>query len=312
MKKTPVAPSLTTGAKAKPCCHGRRRDSDDENDNDNDNDGIPSFSLPNQNTVNAIQRYAERKRLRRGTNDGGDYLCERHPAVRDTKCSSISSISRSVLGKIVTSAPPYEVSAALEKNLPTTPLPFSCQARLDAGYPQEHRFDLPVGIENIPLILRRLFSAVQEAFTQLRSKFKRRCSQASRSTRATELAPGRQQQNIFKVTQVLVEGTQCSVSVELCARVALMRRTYLKDSGVKFWNTLDFDLAEIRAEAKGTPRWLRSTAFRHILAQDQTKHGVKDYEITETGVNEFQQTVNDLIDAGAADVASSVQGDAEE
>ncbi|KAJ6537594.1 hypothetical protein B0H10DRAFT_2245995 [Mycena sp. CBHHK59/15] len=136
---------------------------------------------------------------------------------------------------------------------------------------KKHRFDLPVGIENNPADFAKVISAVQEAFTQLRSKFKKALLASLKvHKRATELAPGRQQQNIFKVTQVLVEGTQCSVSVELCARVALMRRTYLKDSGVKFWNTLDFDLAEIRAEAKGNAKMV-AKAFRHILAQDQTK-----------------------------------------
>ncbi|KAJ6559011.1 hypothetical protein B0H10DRAFT_2194958 [Mycena sp. CBHHK59/15] len=322
-EETPVAPSLTTAQKRNHAAMAGAGNSDDENDNDNDNDGIPSFSLPNQNTVNAIQRYAERKRLRGEQTTEATIFVNDTPAVRDTKLLINLLHLSNVLGKIVTSAPPYEVSAALEKNLHDYATAILLSSKISAykgSVPtntlldilKKHRFDLPVGIENNPADFAKVISAVQEAFTQLRSKFKKALLASLKvHKRATELAPGRQQQNIFKVTQVLVEGTQCSVSVELCARVALMRRTYLKDSGVKFWNTLDFDLAEIRAEAKGNAKMV-AKAFRHILAQDQTKHGVKDYEITETGVNEFQQTVNDLIDAGAADVASSVQGDAEE
>jgi hypothetical protein len=39
------------------------------------------------------------------------------------------------------------------------------------------------------------------------------------------IAPGPEHQKIFKVTQIFVDGTQCKVIIELCARVALMVST---------------------------------------------------------------------------------------
>ncbi|KAK7005426.1 hypothetical protein R3P38DRAFT_3215057 [Favolaschia claudopus] len=47
-------------------------------------------------------------------------------------------------------------------------------------------------------------------------------------------------------------------------------------------------------------------AFRHILTTDQEEHGVNDYAIEEETVDDFQQDVDDVIDATAANAASSV------
>ncbi|KAJ6481966.1 hypothetical protein C8R45DRAFT_1151229 [Mycena sanguinolenta] len=273
-----------------------------DSDNDNDNDTVPTFALPNQNVVMTVQRYGERKRLRPEQLTAVALFVQDPPAVREAKLLINVLHLENELGKIITSAPQFEVSPALEKNVHDLAIAVLLSSKISAykgSVPtntlleiiKKQRFDLPVGIENRPADFAKVITAVQDAFTQLRSKIKKALLASLK---------------VHKRASGLVEGTQCTVSVELCARVALMRRTYLKDSGLKFWNTLDTDLAEIRAEAKGNAKMV-AKAFRHILAQDQAKHGVKDYEITETGVNEFQQTVNDLIDAGAADIASSVQ-----
>ncbi|KAJ7782556.1 hypothetical protein DFH07DRAFT_949347 [Mycena maculata] len=124
------------------------------------------------------------------------------------------------------------------------------------------------------------------------------------------IAPAADHQNIFKLTQTFVDGTQCTVTIELCARVALMasqfnRKVFLQDSGPKFWDKLDSSLASIRSQAKGDAKKI-TRAFRHVLTKDQNKHGVKDYELTDGAVNNFQQEVDDLIDAGTTDLATSV------
>ncbi|KAJ6537596.1 hypothetical protein B0H10DRAFT_2245999 [Mycena sp. CBHHK59/15] len=69
---------------------------------------------------------------------------------------------------------------------------------------------------------------------------------------------------------IFVDGTQCTVTIELCARVALMRSVYLQESGPKFWDKLDSTLAEIRAQAQGKAKKI-TKAFRHILTKDQDK-----------------------------------------
>ncbi|KAF8187249.1 hypothetical protein K438DRAFT_1764880 [Mycena galopus ATCC 62051] len=97
--------------------------------------------------------------------------------------------------------------------------------------------------------------------------------------------------------QAIVKGTQCSVSVALCARVAIM-----------YWDCVDKRFAKIRAEANGDPKILARYGFRFALTSDQDKHGSKDdYTLDETAVDEFQQKVDDLIDIGVVDAASSAQ-----
>ncbi|KAJ6573672.1 hypothetical protein B0H10DRAFT_2236946 [Mycena sp. CBHHK59/15] len=272
----------------------------ENSDNDDNDDGrVPALVLPNQNTINTVKRYAERKRLRGEQTTEATIFVQDTAAVRDTKLF----INLLHLSKL---------SPALEKNLhdfATTVLLSSKISAYKGSVPtntlldivKKRRFDLPVGIENNPADFAEVIAAVREALTQLRSKFNKALRNSLKLHKGDNAnAPGPKQQNIFKLTQILVEGTQCSVSVELCARVALMRKTYLKDPSLKFWDTLDNDLPEICTEAKGNAKKI-ARAFRHILTQDQAKHG----EITGDAVNDFQQTVNDLIEAGAADVASA-------
>ncbi|KAJ7865313.1 hypothetical protein B0H14DRAFT_3443016 [Mycena olivaceomarginata] len=52
----------------------------------------------------------------------------------------------------------------------------------------------------------------------------------------------------------------------------------------------------IRDNAGGDAKKI-TKAFRHVLSEDQSKHGVNDYTIDETAVDKFQQDVDDLIDA---------------
>jgi hypothetical protein len=51
-------------------------------------------------------------------------------------------------------------------------------------------------------------------------------------------------------------------------------------------------------------------AFCHILTVDQNTHGTTDYVLDEKAVDEFQQTVDDVIDVGVVDAATTAHGDA--
>ncbi|KAJ7820844.1 hypothetical protein B0H14DRAFT_2599710 [Mycena olivaceomarginata] len=66
--------------------------------------------------------------------------------------------------------------------------------------------------------------------------------------------------------------------------------------------------SSLESEADGDPKRI-TKAFRHILEDDQKLHGKNDVVLDDTAVNEFQQAVNDFIDIGVIDVATSVQAD---
>jgi hypothetical protein len=97
--------------------------------------------------------------------------------------------------------------------------------------------------------------------TQIRASFK---PTTDKDTKVTTYAPDSEHQNIFQLTSAVVKGSQCSVTITLCSRVALMvcqysikpyvsnlsqRKVFLKHPGSNFWDKLDFKLEEIRNKA---------------------------------------------------------------
>ncbi|KAJ7878212.1 hypothetical protein B0H13DRAFT_2346752 [Mycena leptocephala] len=319
-EESPVAPSLTSAQKR---THAAIDGAASDNE---DNSSLPALALTaNQNVVSAVQRYSEKKRLRVDQATEVNLLLKDPPAFRHAKMlANLLHISNQ-LDAIVTAQPPFEVSADLEKNIQKYAAAVLLSSKISAykgavptnillNILKKHRFGLPPDIENNPANFAKVVGTVQEAFTQLRAKFKKALFTSLKVNKTDKkIAPGPEHQNIFKLTQIFVDGTQCTVTIELCARVALMRSIFLQDSGPKFWDKLDAGLAAIRSAAEGNAKKI-TKAFRHILTKDQNEHGVKDYEISDASVDNFQQEVDDLIDAGATDLATSVapQPEAEE
>ncbi|KAJ6559338.1 hypothetical protein B0H10DRAFT_1966968 [Mycena sp. CBHHK59/15] len=140
---------------------------------------------------------------------------------------------------------------------------------------KKHRFDLPPGIENNPVDFGKLSGSLK----------------ANKADK--KISPGPEHQNIFKLIQIFVDSTQCTVTIELCAPIAFMTLGPNSET-----NSM---LASPPFERKQ-----KAMAFRHILTKDQEQHSVKDYEISDASVDNFQQEVDDLINAGATDLATSV------
>ncbi|KAJ6629916.1 hypothetical protein B0H10DRAFT_1775444, partial [Mycena sp. CBHHK59/15] len=219
--------------------------------------------------------------------------------------------------KIITATAPYQVTADIDKNIQNyaAAVLLSSKIRTYKGSTptnilleilKKHRFDLPAGIEHNPADFSKVIVAVQDALTQKRSKFKKLIiySLKPHDTRSVENAAAADQLNIFQLAQAFVDGTRCSVNVPLCARVAMMRKVYLKEPGQKFWDKVDTNLAAIRKQANGDSKKI-AKAFRHILAADQDRHGSKDYELNDEYVDGFQQEVDDVIDANLVDAATT-------
>ncbi|KAJ7892893.1 hypothetical protein B0H14DRAFT_2560125 [Mycena olivaceomarginata] len=216
------------------------------------------------------------------------------PAVHNAKILvNILQVGNQV-NAIVVVTPEYQVSASLEKTLHNFAAAILLSSRISAykgavptntllirNILRKNRFDLPQGIENKPADYSKVVASMQDAFIPLRSKFKKALSTNLKVKKQDkEHTPGPKHQNIFKLTGIFVENTRCSVTIKLCARVTLMRQVYL----------------------------VCPVAFLHILTRDQDLHSIKtnDPEIPQSDVDGFQQEVNDLIDTGLNDVATSV------
>ncbi|KAJ7780795.1 hypothetical protein DFH07DRAFT_950013 [Mycena maculata] len=324
-EESPIAPALTMAQK-------RTHSAIDQtaSDTKEDTGGVSPLVLQTgQNIISTVQRYTEKKRLRVEQANEITLLINDPPTFHHAKIlANIFHLSNQV-GAIVTAQPGFEPSPALLKNLYNFGAAIMLSSKIVAykgsDIVKKHQFNLPPGIKHNPANFAKVVAAVQETFTQLRSKIKKEASflfiiwcntdhflaqlLAGLKVNKTdkEIAPSSQHhQNIFKLTQVLVEGTQCTVTIKLCTCVALMRKVFLQESRPKFWDKLDSSLAEIRTQAGGEAKKI-TRVFHHPLTQDQAKHGVKgDYEIKDTSVDNFQQEVNDLINAGVADLASLV------
>ncbi|KAJ7221180.1 hypothetical protein C8J57DRAFT_1731840 [Mycena rebaudengoi] len=317
-QSSPIQPGPATASKHR---HGAVS-GDDANDgtSDNENPGILPV-VTNQNMAVAARTYGQRKRLRAEQLTELDVFLNDPALLRDAKLlANIFSVGNQV-AQVVSSQPAYEVSSDLETNIqkyaPTVLL--SSKINVYKGEVatnillaifKKYRFDIPLGLENNQADWAKIVVAVQAALTQRRSKIKKaiNCSLKIHKT-DTSYAPDVNHQNIFELTQAVVKGTQCTVNGVLCARVALMRSVYLKHPGLKFWDKLDEHLAKIRQEAKGDAVKL-TKAFRHVLTHDQNTHGIKDYDLDEKAVDDFQQTVDDVIDVGVIDAATSAHTDA--
>ncbi|KAJ7169265.1 hypothetical protein C8R43DRAFT_1121155 [Mycena crocata] len=292
---------------------GDNRESDDE-------DPEPAATIPgtvNPNITAAAKRFGAQKRLRGEQIAEVEALVKDPPALRDAKVFIQGLHLENVLNKIVISMPPWEPSKDLLKNIYSYAAAILLSDKLSAykgntpklilfAILKKHRFDLPDGIEHNPANWAKVKKAVEGALTQLRSNFKKAISASLRvNAKDTDLAPKADQKNIFQLTQVMVENTQCEVNVLLCARVAVMRKHFIDDSTKSFWDTVDKGLVDIRTRADGDSVQI-SRAFRHFLKKDRQNHGVDDYDIPKT-VDALQEEVGNIIDAGVA--AASSQDD---
>ncbi|KAF7359606.1 hypothetical protein MVEN_00684400 [Mycena venus] len=322
---------------------------DDDTTSDNEHGAgatLPlTVALPNQNIVAAARHYAQKKRIR------GDQLIEleaflkvglldsltisnltiyssvKDPAsLREAKLFTNLFTIGNQLEKINASKPAYEVSDDLEMNIQKYAPAILLSSKINVykgeattNYLLEllkiYRFDIPVGLENIPTDWAKVVASAEYALTQRRSKIKKviRSSLKPREGEDKKIvyAPPNEHQTIFQLTTAVVKGTQCSVNVMLASRIALMlqRKTYLKYPGLNFWDQLDLRLEKIRNDANGDAKKI-VRAFRHILEKDQNEHGVKndnDKDLEDT-VDAFQKKVDDILDIDVIDASTSAQG----
>ncbi|KJA12533.1 hypothetical protein HYPSUDRAFT_210423, partial [Hypholoma sublateritium FD-334 SS-4] len=107
---------------------------------------------------------------------------------------------------------------------------------------KRYRFDLPVGIEHDYANWEKISTYVSFALTQNRSKVKKAIKASIKSN-----------MNIFALAQSIVSSTPCRPTLQLCARVALMRSVYVECRGSeKYWDLIDARLEFIRSKADGS------------------------------------------------------------
>ncbi|KAJ6779201.1 hypothetical protein DFH09DRAFT_1325132 [Mycena vulgaris] len=291
-QSSPVRPAASSS--------GTKRHRTSSQEGQSDDEETPTTvtvpGTPNQGTVNQNLAAAKTEL---------DVFINDPPALREAKIYAQSLHLENLITKIVAAAPPWAVSDDLLKNIYSYGAAILLSAKLPAykgnipknilfAILKKHRFDLPPGIEHNPTDWSKVKKAVENALTQLRSKFKKAIGASLKSNpKDKNLLPKSERKNIFQLTQGMVENTQCEVNVLLCARVALMRKHFIKDSSPSYWNTVDEGLAKGGKTANGDSTQI-SRAFRHILKKDREKHGVDDFELEDT-IDAFQEDMGNMI-----------------
>ncbi|KAJ7865595.1 hypothetical protein B0H14DRAFT_3133339 [Mycena olivaceomarginata] len=232
-------------------------------------------------------------------------------SLRDAKMYAAILAMGNKINDIVVAQPAYEVSddlkeyaAAFLLSSKTINYKGDEATNLLLAIVKSRGFDIPAGIENIPADYAKLTSATQYALTQERSSLKKLIGASVGIKKDNTFAPNKEHSNIFQLAQAVVKGTQCTVNVVLCTRLALMRAVFIKYPDSKFWNKFNKRLAKVRADAGGDPKKL-AKGFRYYLEEDQKTHGPTGPKLIDRPVDAFQQEVDDLITAKTLDTATT-------
>ncbi|KAJ7327985.1 hypothetical protein DFH08DRAFT_1026076 [Mycena albidolilacea] len=301
------SPTVSSAINSSKRSHGTMQDDDDSTSDSEERAGTgATFVLANQNIVAAIKLYADKKRLR-----GEQVLAQDPPLLCKLKVFTTLLAVGNELSKLVASKPAFEVSADLKTNLfkDAPAILLSRKTKIykgNAAIVKKFRFDVPAGLEKIPADWAKVTAAAQYTLTQRRSKIKKAICSSLKPNDKGVYGPAAEYQNIYDLAQAIVKDTQCTINVVLCAHIALMRQVYLKHPDGDFWDQLDDRLDEIRSKAKNNAKKL-TRGFRHVLTQDQDKHGAKDYVLDETTVDDFQQQVDNMIAVDTATSTASVR-----
>ncbi|KAJ7807027.1 hypothetical protein B0H14DRAFT_3483623 [Mycena olivaceomarginata] len=297
-----------------------------------DNDDMPppdAFSSPisgvvNRNAATVVKNYAKKLKIRGEPLTQLDTFLNDTQSVREGKLFCLLLAVSADIANIVAAAPAFAVSAELKLNIQRYAIAIFLSPKLGmyrGDVPiqhvmdiiKKHCFNLPPGIENSPADMAKIEKAIQDVFTQGRSTFKKKLFASVRVWRMTEGGdkiavdlPAAEHQNLFGLAQAFVDGTKCRITSALCGRIALMRSFYLENSGQTFWTELDKALICMRETANGSAETV-DEMFEELITEDKALHGAID--IVYQTINDIQQEVDDLIDASAANVASTPAAD---
>ncbi|GBE79019.1 hypothetical protein SCP_0202160 [Sparassis crispa] len=200
----------------------------------------------------------------------------------------------------------YRVSESLSKNIQKIStavlLSVNLAGYMDAaavGPVQERlkcdRFDMPDNIEHNPADWGKVKTVIQYHQTQLRSAWKKGIGES-----VTHEDP-KEHTDIFTLTTTIANGN-CTVTIGLCARVALMasrdifcQRAYSEKT---YWRKVNERVAFIRQTANEDQKAV-NRAMRHILKNDRNQHGQcsEKIKVTEQPNNSFQASIDSCVAA---------------
>ncbi|KAJ7116087.1 hypothetical protein C8R44DRAFT_880459 [Mycena epipterygia] len=291
----------------------------DEEEDDNDGDGelpilssIPSPSSGSTSDGNILalaRQVATHKRLKPSQLTELEVFAADSAAARQVKLYGMCLSLEGKLAQIVTAAPEFAVTVSLDKNMRQLAFCIMSSVKVSSykgsvttahlmNILKTKRYDLPAGIEFIPSDCARVKAWAEYHLTQCRATLKK----FLKASMPPKLLP-KEHWNIFVLGQRFVKDTQTVLTVELCARIALMRQRFILYPGEDFYDKLDERLVWIRKQAHNDPKKI-AKAFKVALNEDRANHGnLADYKLPEDAVVDSWQLSVDksiLVDGATA------------
>ncbi|KAJ3545506.1 hypothetical protein NMY22_g2416 [Coprinellus aureogranulatus] len=205
------------------------------------------------------------------------------------------------LNSIVVSSGPYKVEQGLEDNVKKYCVAVLLSPKLDTykGAAPTSRVlavikrigsNVPSNLETDAHVYKTVKQHISDELTQTRAAMKKKIA-----------ASVKESQSVYELALAMVEGTQCTVSVEMCARLALLRKVYNETgkSDTKYWDHVDERLQLIREHADGAPEKI-AAVFTVALKEDHIRYGRASESYQSQPRNAWQNSVDDVMDEGAA------------
>ncbi|KAF8812824.1 hypothetical protein BYT27DRAFT_6402719 [Phlegmacium glaucopus] len=264
----------------------------DENEN-----GLP-LSGVSRNEQAILRRAAEKLKLHPYQRVLLQYFVKCSPAACDAQIMMAIFDVDNRLEQQAAAAPLFMVSEALHLNIKSFIIAVLLSAKLAAykgtilSLIMKDRLHIPPTFDRDPHATKLLKERVTYELSQARGKLKK-------------LIKSGNDKNIFDLATSLVNGTSCTVTIQLCGRVALFRKMFAIDPNDSFWDTVDDELVKIRTKAQNNPVKI-TRYFKAILEADQKAY-LGDYPSVSytlptsvTSADAWQTEVNSLLDGTAA------------
>jgi len=280
-------PQLDDDFNIDPLLRRKHPRSEDDSSPEEDDDGVDKESgvivfntteaSPKTNLLNYTRCLCRAKRFKPDQQHEMERFAQADPSVKLINLYASLLEVTAAMNKQISAAPAFKLSDAAIMNIKE----FSAAVLLSpsvgvyrGGGPVGHVLrvlrtyttDIPTNIDTIPAHLNEVNIAIQHELTQHRSAWKKLVAKSVVGNTKVERL------DIHELTKSLALKGRVTVTIPLCARVAMMRYVYLKDKGPTFWGTLDSQIAKMRVATSGHGgRLVR--AYRHILDEDIKLHG---------------------------------------
>ncbi|EDR04322.1 uncharacterized protein LACBIDRAFT_304934 [Laccaria bicolor S238N-H82] len=301
----PELPALETPARK----HART-DGDDNSETEDFTTSVPATPMPHTNILTFARRYAVEKNLKPAQMQEVLDFVKRPLDERFLMLFVACIQSRDNEASLARALASWVPSSTTETNIQTYSRLVMLSPKLK-GYKdsvaekylwtitRNLRWDIPDAVFSNPAATGKLTERIRYHLTQNRSTLKKKIAASLVGKTKDE------HQHIFTLAQAVVANTSMTVSIQLCARLALLRAEYIDFPGSTFYSKVDARLSTIRTNFRDNPSKI-TRFFHEVLNVDVASHGHSNLDIeilaSETQPSEtkleVEKTIDNANDAG--------------